>query len=88
MSHVQLEEHIIRLREELDREREERNFFHHEKDKINTFWEITKSQLEDVRSELRTKEREMEEAEERHQLELKVNFDWRIVIPSRSINKK
>ncbi|KER20933.1 hypothetical protein T265_10621 [Opisthorchis viverrini] len=72
MSHTQLEEHIIRLREELDREREERNFFHLEKDKINTFWEITKSQLEDVRSELRTKEREMEEAEERHHLELKV----------------
>lgn len=72
MSHEQLEEHIIRLREELEREREERNFFQLEKDKVNNFWEITKHQLEERSAELRNKEREMEEAEERHRLELKV----------------
>ncbi|KAF7255079.1 hypothetical protein EG68_07440 [Paragonimus skrjabini miyazakii] len=72
MSHEQLEEHIIRLREELEREREERNYFQLEKDKITNFWEITKHQLEERSSELRNKEREAEEAEERHQLELKV----------------
>ena len=68
----QLEEHIVRLREELDREREERNYFQLERDKVNTFWEITKRQYEEKKAELRNKEREMEEAEERHQVEIKV----------------
>jgi len=72
MSKEQLEEHIVRLREELDREREERNYFQLERDKVNTFWEITKRQLEESRAELRNKDREMEEAEERHQVEIKV----------------
>ncbi|XP_065064401.1 dynein regulatory complex subunit 4-like [Rhopilema esculentum] len=72
MSKEQLEEHIVRLREELDREREERNYFQLERDKVNTFWEITKRQLEEKKAESRNKEREMEEAEERHQVEIKV----------------
>ncbi|KAM4612469.1 dynein regulatory complex subunit 4 [Discoglossus pictus] len=72
MSKEQLEEHIGRLREELDREREERNYFQMERDKIHAFWEITRRQLDDKKSELRNKDREMEEAEERHQVEIKV----------------
>ncbi|KAM4722416.1 dynein regulatory complex subunit 4 [Rhinophrynus dorsalis] len=72
MSKDQLEEHIVRLREELDREREERNYFQLERDKIHTFWEITRRQLDEKKSELRNKDREMEEAEERHQVEIKV----------------
>lgn len=42
-------------------------------DKINAFWEITKKDLEDKKAELRNKDREMEELEERHQLEIKVS---------------
>ncbi|XP_066570193.1 dynein regulatory complex subunit 4 [Amia ocellicauda] len=72
MSKEQLEEHIVRLREELDREREERNYFQLERDKIHTFWEITKRQLEEKKAELRNKDREMEDSEERHQVEIKV----------------
>ncbi|XP_052008711.1 dynein regulatory complex subunit 4 [Xyrauchen texanus] len=72
MSKEQLEEHIVRLREELDREREERNYFQLERDKIHTFWEITKRHLEEKKCELRNRERETEEAEERHQVEIKV----------------
>lgn len=72
MTKEQLEEHIVRLREELDREREERNYFQLERDKVNTFWEITKRQHEEKKAELRNKDREMEEAEERHQVEIKV----------------
>ncbi|XP_030060493.1 dynein regulatory complex subunit 4 isoform X2 [Microcaecilia unicolor] len=67
-----LEEHIVRLREELDREREERNYFQLERDKIHTFWEITRRQLDERKAELRNKDRELEEAEERHQVEIKV----------------
>lgn len=43
-----------------------------ERDKINTFWEISKKELEDRKAELRNKDREMEELEERHQVEIKV----------------
>jgi len=72
MSEEQLKETILHLRLELDHEREERNYFQLERDKINTFWEITKKELEDRKAELRNKDREMEELEERHQVEIKV----------------
>ncbi|XP_010148255.1 PREDICTED: growth arrest-specific protein 8, partial [Eurypyga helias] len=72
MSKEQLEKHVVRLREELDREREERNYFQLERDKIHTFWEKTRQQLEENRTELRNKDREMEEAEQRHQVEIRV----------------
>ena len=42
-----------------------------EQDKINTFWEIGKREAEDRRAELRNKDRELEELEERHQVEIK-----------------
>jgi hypothetical protein len=41
-------------------------------DKINSFWEISKKDLEDRRADLRNKDREMEEMEERHMVEVKV----------------
>ena len=69
---------MARVREELDREREERNYFQLERDKVNTFWEITKRQLEEKKAELRNKDREMEDAEERHQIEIKVATDYYI----------
>lgn len=56
----------------MDREREERNFFQLERDKVNTFWEITKRQLEEAKASSRNKERELEDAEEKHQVEIKV----------------
>jgi len=43
------------VRGELDKEREERNYFQLERDKINTFWEISKKELEDRKAELRNK---------------------------------
>ena len=43
-------------------------------DKINAFWEITKKDLEDAKAALRNKDREMEELEERHQVEIKVRY--------------
>ena len=55
----------------MEREREERNFFQLERDKIHTFWEITRRQLDERKAEIRNKDREMEEAEERHQVEIK-----------------
>lgn len=53
MTREQLEEFSNRLREEMEREREERNFFQLERDKLRTFWEITRQQLEECRADLR-----------------------------------
>ncbi|XP_010006731.1 PREDICTED: growth arrest-specific protein 8 [Chaetura pelagica] len=72
MTKEQLEMHVARLREELEREREERNFFKLEGEKIRTFLEVTRQQLEEKKAELRNRDREMEEAEERHQVEIKI----------------
>ena len=62
-----LQQKIVEINGDLDHEREERNYFQLERDKINTFWEISKKELEDRKAELRNKDREMEELEERHQ---------------------
>jgi hypothetical protein len=57
---------------QLQKEKQLRNYFQLERDRINNFWEITKKELETLKAELRNKDREMEELEERHQVELKV----------------
>lgn len=73
LSDLQLEEHIVRLREELDRESEERSYFQLERDKIHSFWEISKRSLEEVQAQLRNRAREREEAKERHRVEITVS---------------
>ncbi|KAG9342022.1 hypothetical protein JZ751_018340, partial [Albula glossodonta] len=71
VTNEQLQEQIDLLKQELDKEREERNFFQMERDKIQAFWDITKRQLEERTSDLRNKDRELEELEENHQAEVK-----------------
>ncbi|CAB3359322.1 Hypothetical predicted protein [Cloeon dipterum] len=71
MSKEQLEAHANRLRLEIEREREERNFFQLERDRIQLFWNITRQQLAEKLAELRNKDQEMEEAEEAHQNAIK-----------------
>lgn len=41
-------------------------------DKIQTFWDITRRELDSCRAELRNKDRDMEDLQDRHQVELKV----------------
>lgn len=53
MTREQLEQFGLRLKEELEREREERNFFQLERDKLRTFWEITRNDLEEANAKLR-----------------------------------
>ncbi|XP_028261457.1 dynein regulatory complex subunit 4-like [Parambassis ranga] len=72
LSKEQIEEHIVRLREELDREREERNYFQLERDKIYTTWKITERQLEEVKAELKNLDNHTEKDEERHHTDIKV----------------
>ena len=70
----------------MDREREERNFFQLERDKVNSFWEITKQQLDENKATVRNKERELEDSEERHQVEIKVQTNIVCLEPSLSSN--
>jgi hypothetical protein len=48
------------------------NQFQLEKDRINHLWIVAKKALEDKKAELRNKEREMQDIEERHAVEIKV----------------
>ncbi|KAJ8324909.1 hypothetical protein BDV3_004547 [Batrachochytrium dendrobatidis] len=65
-------EELKKYQEELAIERQERNYFQLERDKINHFWEITKNELNTSKSELLNRDRELEEQEEKHQVEIKV----------------
>lgn len=64
MTREKLEQFTLRVKEELDKERAERNYFQLERDKIRTFWEITRQQLDEAKADLRNRERATEEAEE------------------------
>ncbi|KAM7534130.1 hypothetical protein Aperf_G00000108972 [Anoplocephala perfoliata] len=72
MTKEEIEQYVVLLREELERERAERNKMALERDKVTTFWETSKQQAEEARGLLRKKERELEDAEERHQMEMRV----------------
>ncbi|XP_057699609.1 dynein regulatory complex subunit 4 isoform X1 [Corythoichthys intestinalis] len=72
MSKEQLEEHIIRLREELEREREEKSFFQLERDQIQSFWKVSERHLEETQAQLRNRNREKDEADRRHSVEINV----------------
>jgi len=67
-----LQEQVIQLQDELANEKNERNHFQLEKDKIKQFWEISKSKLEEAKAELLNKDRELEELEEKYKVEIKV----------------
>jgi hypothetical protein len=53
----ELKGQIHDMKDGLKKEMEERNYFQLERDKINTFWEITKKELEEKKAELRNKDR-------------------------------
>ncbi|XP_072321515.1 dynein regulatory complex subunit 4-like [Eucyclogobius newberryi] len=72
MSKEQLEDHIMQLREELDREREERNYFQLERDKVHVFWDITERKLKEAKADLKNLDKELEETEIKLQVEIKV----------------
>jgi len=66
------EAEIKRLTEELNKEKQERNFFQLERDKIESFWAISRNTLAETKADLLNKDRELEESEEKHQVEIKV----------------
>ncbi|KDO21499.1 hypothetical protein SPRG_12463 [Saprolegnia parasitica CBS 223.65] len=61
-----------RLAEKAKKEEEAFNEFQQQREKINYFWIVEKKNLEDKKAELRNKERERQDLEEKHQVEIKV----------------
>ncbi|XP_068426503.1 dynein regulatory complex subunit 4-like isoform X2 [Clinocottus analis] len=72
LSKEQMEEHVVRLQDELDREKEERNYFQLERNKLHTCCEITDNELEKLRAEKKNVDKDIEEDEMRYQLEIRV----------------
>ncbi|XP_060923385.1 dynein regulatory complex subunit 4-like [Limanda limanda] len=67
----QMKEQIVHLREELDREREERDYFQLEKGTI-LISENTQRELQEIKDELKNLEKVIREDERHHQVEIKV----------------
>lgn len=72
MEKDQLQKLVYKYKKDLLKENKNYNFLLLEKNQIVQFWELTKQQLEDARSLLRKKEKEMEENDENNQRELTV----------------
>eukprot|EP01023_Acetabularia_acetabulum_P030875 TRINITY_DN2907_c0_g1_i1.p1 TRINITY_DN2907_c0_g1~~TRINITY_DN2907_c0_g1_i1.p1 ORF type:complete len:471 (-),score=93.65 TRINITY_DN2907_c0_g1_i1:347-1759(-) len=68
----ELSSKISILEREKNKEEEYRSYMQLERDKVNSFWEIAKHDVRLLESQLHNKDRELEEMEERHQVELKV----------------
>ncbi|KAM9481256.1 dynein regulatory complex subunit 4-like [Clarias gariepinus] len=74
---AELEGQIAQLQKELERESKERNYFQVLRDKSYTFWEISKKQLEEKEADLKNRDKEMEEAAERRQAEIRM-YDQKV----------
>lgn len=72
MTREQLELYSHKILGEMEREREERNYFQLERDNIRRYWDITRLQLDEAKSEIRNKERKNEELADKHENEIKL----------------
>jgi len=61
-----------RLKHEVLVEEMKFNDYQQQREKLNYFWIVEKKNLEDAKAELRNKERELQDLEEKHQVEIKV----------------
>jgi growth arrest-specific protein 8 len=61
-----------RLTVSTEKEDHDFNEFQQQREKLNYFWIVEKKKLEDKRAELRNKERELQDLEEKHQVEIKI----------------
>ena len=62
----------IRLHNLTKKEEHDFNEFQQQREKINYFWIVEKKKLEDKRADLRNKHRELQDLEEKHQVEVKI----------------
>lgn len=67
MTRDKLEQFLLKVKDELEKERIEKNYFQIERDKIRSYWEIARQQLGDAKADLRNKDRAGEEALEENE---------------------
>ena len=67
-----LRDYVPVLQDQLDKTMRERNYMQLERDAIKQFAEITERETEEFSMMIRGKEREMEEMEENHRVEIQV----------------
>merc|ERR1711934_40567 len=60
------------LQRQCQQEAQDFNKFQQQRDQINYFWIVEKKSLEDKKTDRRNKERELQDLEEKHQVEIKV----------------
>jgi len=68
----QLKAEADRLHKLSKTEEKDFNEFQQQREKLNYFWIVEKKKLEDKRVELRNKDRELQDLEEKHQVEIKI----------------
>jgi growth arrest-specific protein 8 len=68
----QLKGEADRLHKLAKKEEHDFNEFQQQREKLNYFWIVEKKKLEDKRVELRNKDRELQDLEEKHQVEIKI----------------
>lgn len=51
-------------------------------EKLNYFWIVEKKKIEDLKASLRNKERESQDLEEKHQVEIKVCASFSVAFPA------
>lgn len=56
----------------VQREEDQAGLYQDERQRVNYFWIVAKKELEDKQADLRNKEREMQDLDEKHQIEIKV----------------
>lgn len=60
------------LSKEFNQEEKDFNEYQQQRERLNYFWIVEKKTLEDKRAQLRNKEREQQDLEEKHQVEIKI----------------
>jgi growth arrest-specific protein 8 len=68
----QLKNEADRLHKLTKKEEHDFNEFQQQREKLNYFWIVEKKKLEDKRGQLRNKDREMQDLEEKNQVEIKI----------------
>ena len=67
-----VEARLIEVKRRVEQEREDFNLYQQQREKLNYFWIVEKKNLEDKKSELRNKARELQDLEEKNHVEIKV----------------
>lgn len=60
------------LEKQVQKENDQAGLYQDERQRVNYFWIVAKKELEDKQADLRNKEREMQDLDEKHQIEIKV----------------